>query len=500
MIRLREIDAWSLKRKMQGKEAVFWGAGKRLENTCLDFHELGLEKKISYIVDNNESIWNTKRTICGTDIPVFSPEYLRKNIHRNTMIVISTDRVRTVFEQIQSYAELEHTPCFQYPVVRYRWANLWNWLFRVLPLRQAILFQGEGDSCENALALYEYMEEHSLLGTYKVIWLCACPDRFQESRNVKYINRKAEIEDQKIWDAWRYHYYRYTCRYLMYENKFIQKYRENQISIYLKHGTFMLKNVKGKIVLPPNVDHAICTSENYARLAAEQESIQKEKLIICGSPRLDFLYREKHVLETLGMYQEGKKYIIWLPTMRQASFAKSRVDSLHRYPYGIPLMRSKDDFLHLNEELKKLNYILIIKPHPRQDLSVYKIKEYDHILFISQTMLDTYNFTIHSLMRETEALISDYSSIAFDYMLLDRPIAYTIDDLKEYTIGFSVENPFHFMPGNKLEKLDDMVGFLQDTAEGKDFYREERHKIRDYVHQYQDGNHCERFLKLSGLI
>lgn len=500
MARLKQKSAWSLKQKIQGKEVVCWGAGRRLENTCLDLQELGLEKMINYIVDNNEAIWNTKRTICGIDIPVRSPEYLRKNIHRNTVLVISMDKVKSVFEQIQGYPELDNTPCFQYPVIRYRWANMWNWLFRMLPLRRAILFQGEGDSCENAMALYEYMGEHGLLEKYKVIWLCASPAQFKENANVKYINRKAEIADKKIWNAWRYNYYRYTCRYLMYENKFIQKYREQQISIYLKHGTFMLKNVKGKIVLPPNINHAICTSENYAGLAAEQESIKKEKLLICGSPRLDFLYREKHVLETLGMYQKGKKYVIWLPTMRQASFAKGRIDSLHRYSYGIPLMQSEDDFRYLNEELKKLNYMLIIKPHPRQDLSVYRIKECDHILFISQAILDMHNFTVHSLMRETDALISDYSSIAFDYMLLERPIAYTIDDLEEYKIGFSVENPFHFMPGNKLEKIEDMIGFLQDIADGKDFYKEERHKIRDYIHQYQDCNNSERFLKLIGLI
>ena len=169
MARLKQKSAWSLKQKIQGKEVVCWGAGRRLENTCLDLQELGLEKMINYIVDNNEAIWNTKRTICGIDIPVRSPEYLRKNIHRNTVLVISMDKVKSVFEQIQGYPELDNTPCFQYPVIRYRWANMWNWLFRMLPLRRAILFQGEGDSCENAMALYEYMGEHGLLEKYKVI-------------------------------------------------------------------------------------------------------------------------------------------------------------------------------------------------------------------------------------------------------------------------------------------------------------------------------------------
>lgn len=50
----------------------------------------------------------------------------------------------------------------------------------------------------------------------------------------------------------------------------------------------MLKKAKGLINIPLDADGAICTSPNYAAFAADQERISKEKLIICGSPRLDF--------------------------------------------------------------------------------------------------------------------------------------------------------------------------------------------------------------------
>ena len=499
-MKLKQRTAYSLKRKLKSKEVVFFGAGKRLENTCRDFKECGFENIISYVVDNNTSLWETKKKVGKIEIIIRSPEYLKKHIKKNTVIVISTDKYMPVYEQLQGYDELKNTVIYKYPEIRYMCAGMWNWIFKIMPLKNTILFQGEGDSCENALALFEYLEEHDLLNIYKVVWLCAHPDKFQNTRNVKYINRISSLVDTNILKVWKYYYYRYTSRYLMYENRFIQKYREKQIGIYLKHGTFMIKNVKGKIVIPQNVNHAICTSENYADLAAEQESIDKEKLLICGSPRLDFLFKEKEVLKTLDIYKPEKKYIIWLPTMRQANFANMRVDSAHTYPFGIPLMKTDKEFTVLDDRLGKLNIKLIIKPHPRQNLSVYKLEEYKNIIFIPQTKLDEYNYTVHSLMRETDALISDYSSIAFDYMLLDKPIAYTIDDMEDYSIGFSVNDPLKYMPGEKLNTYSDMIKFIEAIGSGEDKYQNERRKIKDYIHHYQDDKNCERFLQLMKMI
>lgn len=499
-MKLENSTAYALRRKFKRKEVICFGAGKRLENTCKSFQECGFENLISYIVDNNSNLWDTVKKIGNIEIPIRSPEYLKKNINSNSVILISTDRVSAVYEQLQGYEELKNTLVYKYPEKRHQLAEVWNNIFKKLPLRNTIVFHGEGDSCENAKALYEYLNDEKLLGKYKVVWLCSNPNNFKSTNTTRYINRFAPAMDKNIFKVWEYYYYRYTSKYLMYENKLIQKFREEQVSVYLKHGTFMIKNVKGKIVIPENANHAICTSENYADLASEQESIKREKLLICGSPRLDFLYKERNVLKTLGIYEADKKYIIWLPTMRQASFAASRIDSARVYPFGIPLMQSDNDFNVLDAFLEKMSMRLIIKPHPRQDLSVYHIEKYKNIFFIPQTSLDEYDFTIHSLMRETDALISDYSSIAFDYMLLDRPIAYAIDDMEDYSIGFAVDNPLRYMPGEKLENCEDMLNFLAHVGEENDLFAKERNEIKNYIHKYQDNKNSERFLRLMKMI
>ena len=59
---------------------------------------------------------------------------------------------------------------------------------------------------------------------------------------------------------------------------------------------------------------------------------------------------------------------------------------------------------------------------------------------------------MYVLLRNADALITDYSSAYFDYMLLNRPIAFTVEDIEEYRKkrGFVFDNPFEYMPVRRL--------------------------------------------------
>lgn len=497
-MRVRQISAHTLMRKLKNRRMVIFGAGRKLEGVFHKFKEYHFEKYVDYIVDNNQKLWGTAKLLGDMQVPVQSVQYMREHISRETIIVIMIKQYSEVVEQLSGYKELKYNPVYQCPEYHYLSEKKMHGIIAKQPIRNTVMFQGEGDNRENALALYEYMSEHGMLKKYRIVWLCNHPENFAHVRHVTYIDRNIYRRIPSLHEIWKDEYYRNTARYLYYENWMIPKKRNEQVSVYLKHGTFMLKNVKGKICIPEEADGAICTSRNYADLASEQESISKEKLIICGSPRLDFLYKNKDVLKTLGQWEQDKKYILWLPTLRQSKNV-NRNDVKHTAPLGIPLIKSETELDMLDKHLAESGVKLIIKPHPHQDLSVYKIGDYKNIVFLLQDMLDKYDFTIHSLMRETDALISDYSSSAFDYMLLDRPIAYTVDDMEDYTIGFSVEKPFDYMPGEKLYACEDMFKFINDVKNGRDLYAGQRRKVRDYIHEYQDDKNSERFLKIMGM-
>lgn len=77
--------------------------------------------------------------------------------------------------------------------------------------------------------------------------------------------------------------------------------------------------------------------------------------------------------------------------------------------------------------------LLIIKLHPmvtNSDLSQYK--GFSNIFFLSSQDLLDYDVQLYSIIGKCDALISDFSSVVYDFMALDRPIGYVLTDLNSY--------------------------------------------------------------------
>ena len=93
--------------------------------------------------------------------------------------------------------------------------------------------------------------------------------------------------------------------------------------------------------------------------------------------------------------------------------------------------------------------------------------------------------------------LTDYSSIYFDYLLLDRPIAFLIDDIAQYqqNRGFTVENALDLMPGEKIRTVSELNGFLDRLAKGEDRFQEDRQRVNRRVNRWQDGESAKRFLE-----
>ena len=87
------------------------------------------------------------------------------------------------------------------------------------------------------------------------------------------------------------------------------------------------------------------------------------------------------------------------------------------------------------------------------------------------------------------------------YLLMDRPQAFVVPDIKEYgeRRGFVFKNIEEYMGGHIIKSKNDIWCFLTDFAADKDIYKEKRHKICNLVNKYQDANSCQRIVDLSGL-
>ena len=104
---------------------------------------------------------------------------------------------------------------------------------------------------------------------------------------------------------------------------------------------------------------------------------------------------------------------------------------------------------------------------------LYKEK-HSNIKFMTQKALEKKGLSVYALLRNADALITDYSSAYFDYMLLNRPIAFTVEDIEEYRKkrGFVFDNPFEYMPGEKINSYEDLEKYVANVAEDNDVFAE----------------------------
>ena len=108
---------------------------------------------------------------------------------------------------------------------------------------------------------------------------------------------------------------------------------------------------------------------------------------------------------------------------------------------------------------------------------------------------------LYELVAHADALVTDYSSIYFDYLLLNRPIGFTCDDMEAYggNRGFVVDNPLELMPGMKIQNYPEFVAFAEKVFAGDDGFREERERVNNLVNADQDGQSCAHLVSLLGL-
>ena len=211
-----------------------------------------------------------------------------------------------------------------------------------------------------------------------------------------------------------------------------------------------------------------------------------------GYPRIDFLLQESDLLSSLGIKRtEFDKIIVYMPTFRKPvdggySDAGGGVQSCID-------IDNPDTIARLSAFLRQIRCLMLIKWHPADVRRSSRI-EADSMVPISDEMLVKRGLTVYHLLHESDALITDYSSVFCDYLVLDRPIAFDIADMDSYAEkrGFVFDKPLDYMPGMKLRSEMDFMTFCKDLIEGRDNYRAERERVRTVFNDYSDGRNSRR--------
>jgi CDP-glycerol glycerophosphotransferase (TagB/SpsB family) len=233
-------------------------------------------------------------------------------------------------------------------------------------------------------------------------------------------------------------------------------------------------------------DFVISSSRMYETLLSACRCVPARRYRRFGFPRLRWLKTDRaHARRLLGeavgqAISEEEKLILWVPTHRRMKSNSN--GNGHGYSV-IPALLEK----YLNEDLEQTlhanNMRLILKPHPNDEAEARElIEERDsRIKLLTSDAIDTETEDLYRLLPGSDALITDYSSIYFDYLLLDKPIAFVLDDLEQYRgeRGFLLEPVTEWMPGHQIRTPDELDAFLRATSNEEDSYTEQRAKLRE---------------------
>jgi CDP-glycerol glycerophosphotransferase len=210
-----------------------------------------------------------------------------------------------------------------------------------------------------------------------------------------------------------------------------------------------------------------------------------------GYPRNDVLYREpteadlvnvdRKAFELAGQtLKAGKRVFLYAPTFRDADRGKWLLKvGLRR---AVEALRTTGDQLLVNLHPTEQAFIELLAP------------ALPGVQFVASGT-DAY-----PLLGRTSALITDYSSVMFDYLHLQRPIIFFRPDHEAYTSRSRqlFDSKLRVMPGPVVEGAGSLAQLLHSRQLGQaDKHHEARAALRAEWFDHHDGGASERLMALA---
>ena len=241
-----------------------------------------------------------------------------------------------------------------------------------------------------------------------------------------------------------------------------------------------------------NYEYVIASSEYTGKMISTIFRIPMEKVLITGLPRHDVMFKEIKGSEIDSVPILGDK----VKSLKKAGINKIvfyaptfRPDATN--PLFKNLKRGIDkfqlDLKMLNKLFEKNNSHLFIALHPKFSLVDYGTDEFKNLTFLRP------GFDIYTTLSLFDALITDYSSVFSDFLLLNRPIIFLVYDLEKYKIEMGLFDDFDEMtPGPKVFTNEQLVKEVEKVLNGVDECKDRRLKVRKIFYKNLDGNSAQR--------
>lgn len=334
--------------------------------------------------------------------------------------------------------------------------------------------------------IYEYMMKYH--PNYEFIWVFRKPDQVYLPGPAKKVKKGSNAYYEAYASA---KYWVTNARLPLYLNK-----KANQVYIQTWHGTPLKRLANDmKVIRMPGT-----TTDNYKRNFKEETSrwdylvspnaysskifetafwMPPEKILEIGYPRNDVLVNRandqayiQEIKENLNLPKD-KKVIMYAPTWRDDEFVKK----------GKYLFDLKIDLNNLQQKIGD-DYVILLRMH-------YLIANALDLRGYEDFAIDVSNYSdISELYLISDCLITDYSSVMFDYGVLKRPqifFAYDLDKYAKDLRGFYLD--YHKdLPGPIYQDAYQLAEDLQHLNQIETDYKPKIDKFYNDFCSIENGN------------
>jgi len=216
--------------------------------------------------------------------------------------------------------------------------------------------------------------------------------------------------------------------------------------------------------------YAICGSQHLRDVYSEAFGIERESVFATGLPRIDGFLRDGRAEEVLTEFEtefpttKNKRKILWAPTFR------GRGSGDAHYDYDII------DFRRLYEACGEDSVVLFRQHHFIPEPAPIPPEFSDRLVDVASCP-DT-----NDLLLISDVLITDYSSVIYEYSLLERPMIFFAYDLENYSATRGMHREYEeAAPGSIATTFDELIALIQQPALSVDKTKEFVRENFDYV-------------------
>ncbi|MDA1655012.1 CDP-glycerol glycerophosphotransferase family protein [Bacillus cereus group sp. MYBK29-1] len=363
-------------------------------------------------------------------------------------------------------------------------------LFRVFPIqKKATFIMSYG---ENALSIYEKMREKKIDLDVVFLYKPTCKYKLKDYPEVK----SYQFETLSIVNMIEAVYHLTTSKYVIIDNYFgflsAIKFKEGTECIQLWHAAGSIKkfglidpnfNKRSKRAqkrfkrVYNNFHKIVVGSELLADIYMSAFSLEQHQMVRTGIPRTDLFFnriRQEEIKKKLFLENPNlinKKVILYAPTFRDKEINSFKLQ-----------LEIEEMYREFHEE-----YVLFIRLHPAIKEELYYKIEYSQFIY-DYSMYPN----INDLFLVTDILITDYSSIPYEFCLLKKPMVFYPYDLEEYKKQRGIIGEYDsLVPGPVVYSTKELVSIINNNE--FDLSKVEEFSLK--WNQYSKGNSSESFIR-----